>query len=114
VAADLGVAPLDPRLLRRNIVLRGADLGALREQELTLEQDGEVLAFRAGGETSPCPWMDAVLAPGARDALRGRGGLRAMPLTSGRLRLGPAVLRTRADLDPARAGLPVRRRPRLP
>jgi len=36
--------------------------------------------------------MDVVLAPGAFRAMRGRGGLRCEPLTSGTLSLGPATL----------------------
>ena len=118
VAAALGAGPLDPRLLRRNVVVRGVDLNALRHGTFSLDGGDGPVGFETAGETSPCAWMDAVLAPGARDLLRGRGGLRASPTTSGRLRTGPAVLR--ADLapgttfDPARAGDPVRRRSRLP
>ena len=60
-------------------------------ERFTIRQGDDVLEFEAGGETSPCAWMDWALAPGARDLLRGRGGLRATPVTSGTLRLGPAV-----------------------
>lgn len=115
-AVELGLPrdAFDPVLTRRNIVLRGADLNGLRRQRFALVPVGpdgerEPVWFFAGGETSPCAWMDAVLAPGARDALRGRGGLRAVPTTSGRLPVGPAVLLTEAVLDPARAGARVRR-----
>jgi hypothetical protein len=38
--------------------------------------------------------MDAVLAPGAQRALRGRGGVRCVPLDDGILRLGPGTLAT--------------------
>jgi hypothetical protein len=48
-----------------------------------------LLAHRAA---SPCAWMDIVLAPGAHRALRGRGGLRCEPLSTGVLRVGPARL----------------------
>ncbi len=114
VAADLGREAFDPRLLRRNVVVRGMDLVALREREFTLEQDWVALTFAGGRETAPCSWMDAVLAPGARAGLRGRGGLRAMPSTSGPLRVGPAVLRTAAPVVAERAGLPARPHRRLP
>jgi hypothetical protein len=36
--------------------------------------------------------MDIVLAPGAHRALRGRGGLRCEPLSTGVLRVGPVRL----------------------
>jgi hypothetical protein len=111
VAAELGLEPdaLDPVLMRRNIVTRGADLNALRRERFTVRQGDDVLTFEAGGETSPCAWMDWALAPGARDLLRGRGGLRATPVTSGTLRVGPAVLETTAGMAAERAGERVRR-----
>ncbi|MGN6301889.1 MAG: hypothetical protein ACTHN8_12455 [Angustibacter sp.] len=112
---DLGLArgSIDPRLARRNVVVRGVDLNALRHTEFLLDCGDGPVAFTAAGETSPCAWMDDRLAPGARDALRGRGGLRTLPTTSGILRVGPAVLETAADAHPERAGQRVRRR-RLP
>jgi hypothetical protein len=36
-------------------------------------------------ESRPCFWMDHAFGPGAQAALKGRGGLRARILTSGRL-----------------------------
>jgi hypothetical protein len=36
--------------------------------------------------------MDVALAPGAFKALRGHGGIRTTPLTSGTLRVGSATL----------------------
>jgi len=114
VARELGLAPgaLDPVLMRRNVVTRGIDLNALRRERFALRQGDAVLEFGAAGETSPCAWMDRALAPGARDLLRGRGGLRASPLTSGVLRVGPAVLETTAPMAAERAGQRVRPRRR--
>jgi hypothetical protein len=111
VARELGLAPdaLDPRLMRRNVVTRGIDLNALRRHRFELRQGDVVLRFEAAGETSPCAWMDWALAPGARDLLRGRGGLRASPLTSGVLRVGPVVLAAPFGMDAGRAGQRVRR-----
>jgi MOSC domain-containing protein YiiM len=111
VARELGLAPdaLDPVVMRRNVVTRGIDLNALRRRRFTLRQGDVVLEFEAAGETSPCAWMDWALAPGARDLLRGRGGLRAAPLSSGVLRVGPAVLGTTVPTAPERAGERVRR-----
>lgn len=108
-ALGLAVDALDPVLMRRNVVLRGADLNALRHKGFALDTGGGPVTFEAAGETSPCAWMDAVLAPGARDLLRGRGGLRALPTSSGVLRVGPATLTTDVAFDPARAGERVRR-----
>jgi hypothetical protein len=116
VEAELGLArgSIDPRVARRKVVVRHVDLNALRHQHFTLDSGDGPVAFTAAGETSPCAWMDDRLAPGARDALRGRGGLRALPTSSGVLRVGRATLRTEAAVDPTRAGARVRRRAPLP
>ncbi len=116
VEDELGLArgTLDPRLMRRNIVVRGVDLNALRHSGFSLDTGNGPVQFEAAGETSPCAWMDDRLAVGARDALRGRGGLRTNPTTSGTLRVGPVVLVTDVEQDPALAGARVRRRARLP
>lgn len=104
MAAELGVAALDPLLTRRNVVLRGAELAPLLGQEIALVQDGGEVRLRVGRPANPCAWMDRVLAPGAHAAMRGRGGVRCRPLTDGVLRRGPAVLVSPVPLDPARAG----------
>ncbi|WP_366146462.1 molybdenum cofactor biosysynthesis protein [uncultured Pseudokineococcus sp.] len=124
VAADLGLAtdadPLggfDPRRPRRNVVLRGAPVDALVGRDLALDcraGGGGVVRFAGRRPAAPCAWMDEVLAPGAHPALRGRGGLRCVPTTSGALVVGSAELRTAEPVDPASAGVPVLRRGRLP
>ncbi len=70
-------------VFRRNVLTRGADLNALIGQEF------EVQGVRFAGvrECSPCYWMDQAFAPGAEAWLKGRGGLRARILTSGRLKV---------------------------
>ncbi|WP_040338793.1 MOSC domain-containing protein [Candidatus Blastococcus massiliensis] len=113
LAAELGVGPLDPLLARRTVVLRGAQVEALRGQEFSLDcGEGEV-RLRGGRPANPCAWLDTALAPGAHRGLRGRAGIRCAALTDGVLRLGPAVLRSAVPLDVAAAGAAVRpvRRP---
>jgi MOSC domain-containing protein YiiM len=115
MAADLGSAPFDPLLARRNVVLRGAHLAPLVGEEFALESRGNLVRLRGGRPAHPCAWMDQVLAPGAHAAMRGRGGLRCQPLTDGILHRGPAVLISPVPLDPAKAHLPTLLRPnRLP
>lgn len=99
VQEALGVAePFALAAPRRNILLRGVDVDALKGQEFSLDSgQGEVL-FQGHRAASPCGWMNVVLAEGAHKALRGRGGVRVEPLTDGTLTLGPAVLRTRASV----------------
>ncbi|MGY1754088.1 molybdenum cofactor biosysynthesis protein [Blastococcus sp. SYSU D01042] len=104
LAAELGAGRLDPLLARRTVVLRGAEVEALRGAEFALDcGEGEV-RLRGGRPANPCAWLDTVLVPGAHRGLRGRAGIRCAALTDGVLRLGPAVLRSAVPLDPAAAG----------
>ena len=108
LAAELGSGPLDPLAARRNVVLRGAEVEALRGQPFSLDSGAGEVVLAGGRPANPCAWMDLVLAPGAHRGLRGRGGVRCAPRTDGVLTLGPAVLRSAVPLDAARAGLAVR------
>jgi MOSC domain-containing protein YiiM len=104
VVRTLGLpGALDPHLTRRNITLRGypidslaarraADGSRVAGRRFTLDSGSGPITFQANRPASPCAWMDEVLAPGAMKALRRHGGIRATPLTSGVLRLGPAEL----------------------
>ena len=116
VAADLGMAPFDPLLPRRNVVLRGADVNGLRGSEFALEApDGSARAVLFGGRpANPCAWLDRMLAPGAHAAFRGRGGLRCRVVADGVLRRGPAVLVSPVVLDPSAAGRAALRGSALP
>jgi MOSC domain-containing protein YiiM len=104
MAAELGVGPLDPLLPRRNVVLRGAHLAPLLEQDFAFESRGGLIRLHGGRPAHPCAWMDQMLAPGAHAAMRGRGGMRCQVLSSGVLHRGPAVLLSPIPLEPARAG----------
>lgn len=115
IAAELGTGPLDPLLPRRNVVLRGAELTPLIGQDFVLESAGGRVEFHGGRHAHPCAWMDRVLAPGAHQAMRGRGGVRCRALTSGTLQRGAAVLISPVPLDPDRAHVAsVLRATRLP
>ncbi|MHA7282829.1 MOSC domain-containing protein [Arthrobacter sp. TMS2-4] len=115
IAAELGASPFDPLLPRRNVVLRGAELTPLIGHDFVLESAGGTVTLRGGRHAHPCAWMDRVLAPGAHRAMRGRGGVRCLPLDSGSLHRGPAVLVSPVPLDPARAQVASVLRPsRLP
>ena len=92
LAAELGAAPFDPLLARRNVVLRGADVDALAGQQFALDCGQGVVLLQGGRPANPCAWMDVVLAPRAHRGMRGRGGVRCAPISDGALRLGPAVL----------------------
>ncbi len=110
VAAELDVPPFDPVLARRNVVLRGADVEALRGVDFGLDCGEGAVLLGGRRPAAPCAWLDAVLAPGAHAASRGRAGVRCAALGGGVLAVGPAVLWTSGPMDPTRAG----QRPRRP
>jgi MOSC domain-containing protein YiiM len=115
MAAELGVEPFDPLLTRRNVVLRGAQLAPLLGHDFALESRDDLVRLKAGRPAHPCAWMDAMLAPGAHKAMRGRGGVRCQVLSGGVLHRGPAVLISPVPLDVERAGDATLLRPsRLP
>jgi len=115
MAAELGAAPFDPLLTRRNVVLRGAHLAPLLGEEFELESRGDIVRLKAGRPAHPCAWMDQMLAPGAHKAMRGRGGVRCQALSDGVLHRGQAMLISPVPLHPESAGAPTLLRPsRLP
>jgi MOSC domain-containing protein YiiM len=113
LAAELDVDPFDPALARRNVVLRGAEVEALRGQTFALDCGEGLVVLRGGRPANPCAWMDVVLAPGAHRGMRGRGGIRCTALSDGALGVGSAVLHSSVVLDPARAGAAVRPAPHV-
>jgi len=72
-----------PSVYRRNVVTRGIDLNTWIGRTFEIQD----VVFAGTEEASPCHWMNTAFGPGAEDALRGFGGLRARILTDGRLRL---------------------------
>jgi MOSC domain-containing protein YiiM len=71
-----------PSVYRRNVITEGLDLNALIGKEFQLQG----IRFLGTEECKPCYWMDQAVAPGAEDAMKGCGGLRAKILTTGVLR----------------------------
>jgi MOSC domain-containing protein YiiM len=111
LAAELAVPTPDPALARRNVVLRGAEVEALRGHTFSLDCGEGAVVLGGGRPANPCAWLDVALVRGAHRGMRGRAGVRCAALSDGVLRLGPAVLRSPVPLDPARAGEVVRRVP---
>ncbi len=83
VCRTLNADEKSPAVARRNVVTEGIDLNALIGKRFTVQD----IEFEGVCECKPCYWMDQAIAPGAEEALKGRGGLRARILTSGVLRV---------------------------
>jgi MOSC domain-containing protein YiiM len=88
IAALSGHAAVAPATLRRNLVVSGIPLVALKGRRFRI---GGVL-LEGTGECDPCSRMEAALGAGGYNAMRGMGGLCARILAGGTLRVGDAVV----------------------
>jgi hypothetical protein len=75
--------------VRRNILLCGVAVDDLVGCVLILDSGHGPVRLRVNRPANPCAWMDVAIAPGAWQALRGKGGVRCTPLNDGVLRVGP-------------------------
>jgi MOSC domain-containing protein YiiM len=82
------VPALLPSAFRRNVITQDIELNSLIGRRFTL---GGV-EFEGTSEARPCYWMNRVVAEGAEEWLKGRGGLRAKVLTDGELSVGATEL----------------------
>jgi len=87
IAACVGIDRVEPQLLRRNVVVSGINLLALKNRQFRL---GEVL-LEFSGACHPCSKMEAALGAGGYNAMRGHGGITARVIEAGALRLGDSV-----------------------
>ena len=76
-----------PSAVRRNVFTRKVDLNELIGRDFEVQG----VHFHGTEESRPCDWMNRAIAAGAREFLKGRGGLRARILTDGMLRSGARV-----------------------
>ncbi|AGL17855.1 MOSC domain-containing protein [Actinoplanes sp. N902-109] len=81
---------------RRNILVSGLAVDELVGSVLGLDSGAGTVWLEVRRRANPCAWMDVVIAPGAFKALRGRGGIRCVPLNDGVLRVGPVEVAIRA------------------
>ena len=78
---------IDPALLRRNIVVSGINLTALRHQRFRI---GETI-IEATAQCHPCRRMDLALGKHGVAAMLGHGGLCAKIIEGGMIRVGDDV-----------------------
>ena len=87
IGSFLGRGPVSAVDLRRNLVVEGINLAALKGREFTL---GSV-RLRITGICAPCSRMEEAFGPGGYSAVRGHGGWCAEVVEPGHVRLGDTV-----------------------
>lgn len=87
IAGYLRRAEVEPALLRRNIVVHGINLLALKNKRFRVGD--AVLEY--SGECHPCSRMEENLGMGGYNAVRGHGGITARVLVSGTIACGDPV-----------------------
>lgn len=84
----LGIETIDPSLLRRNIVVSGLNLLALKDYKFRLGT--AILEYT--GLCHPCTRMEKNLGMGGYNALRGHGGITARVIEDGLVNLGDELV----------------------
>lgn len=87
VASMLGRRDIEPAVLRRNLVVRGINLLALKGKEFNVGD--ATLTYT--GLCQPCARMEELLGPGGYNAMRGHGGITARVVAEGLIALGSPV-----------------------
>ncbi|MGZ8226832.1 MAG: MOSC domain-containing protein [Methylococcaceae bacterium] len=78
---------ISPDLLRRNLVIKGVNLLALKNRTFGIGN----ARFQATGYCHPCSRMEQILGPGGYNAMRGHGGLTARIIDGGLIRVGDSL-----------------------
>jgi MOSC domain-containing protein YiiM len=87
VGKILGTSKVLAGSVRRNLVVSGINLYALRDRQFRI---GAVL-LEGSGPCDPCSRMEEVLGSGGYNAMRGHGGITARILQGGNIRISDAV-----------------------
>jgi MOSC domain-containing protein YiiM len=87
VASFLGKKSVDPALIRRNIVVKGINLNALKGKQFKI---GNAI-LEMTGFCFPCSRMEENLGVGGYNAMRGHGGITCRVIQEGEIRLGDSL-----------------------
>lgn len=88
-----------PEDLRRNLLVKGINLLALKNRIITV---GDI-KLEVTGLCHPCSQMEETLGAGGYNAMRGHGGITARVLTDGTIRVGDVVALSAEDMPTADA-----------
>ena len=87
VARILGKSEVRPDAVRRNLVVSGINLHALRDRKFRVG----IVMLEGSGPCEPCSRMEEALGTGGYNAMRGHGGIIARILEGGLLKAGDRV-----------------------
>lgn len=87
MASFLGQDTINPALLRRNIVVKGLNLLALKDKRFKIGE--AVLEYT--GECHPCSRMEEALGVGGYNAMRSHGGITAKVIEEGTIQLNDSL-----------------------
>lgn len=87
VAKFMGVDHIDPSQTRRNVLVSGINLTALKEKTFTIGQ----VVLETTGPCAPCSQMEKNLGYGGYNAMRGHGGICAKVVQGGEIAIGDEV-----------------------
>lgn len=87
IAALAGLEEVPPETLRRNIVVSGINLTALKHRNFEI---GSVV-LRITGPCAPCSRMEKLLGHGGYNAMRGHGGMTAEVIQFGNITVGDQI-----------------------
>jgi len=87
IAALSGHDAVSPSLLRRNVLVSGIPLIALKDREFRIGD----LILQGTGPCDPCSRMETALGAGGYNAMRGHGGICARIVRGGVMRIGDVV-----------------------
>jgi MOSC domain-containing protein YiiM len=88
VASFLGKSTIDPSLIRRNMVVKGINLNALKDKQFKI---GDAI-LEMTGFCFPCSRMEENLGKGGFNAMRGHGGINCRVIEEGKIRVGDELI----------------------
>ncbi len=80
--------PVDPCLLRRNFLISGINVHALRVSQFRI---GSQVVLAGTGDCHPCSRMEQNLGYGGYSAMRGHGGITCRVVQGGKIKVGDRV-----------------------
>ena len=86
-ASFLGKENIDPNLTRRNIVVKGMNLNALKGRKFSIG----TAVLEMTGFCYPCSRMEENLGVGGFNAMRGHGGITCRVVETGKIKIGDQI-----------------------